>query len=139
MINDRARLSLRIITAFFLLLTALLAFFSDYGGEEAGGDLTGPMLDLNAIGALFFSISILAVFSRWRIATALVTLGAFAILPWQSWRLFPGVWCSFFDAGKFDACKYADLMPVFSAELINLSCIASAGLSIFLTYQSVRK
>ena len=68
------------------------------GTEFSGGSLTGPLLQLNDAGALFFILGLLLTFALQRIAAVTVLLGCLLCLPLCVYftapgpyrRLFPG-------------------------------------------------
>jgi hypothetical protein len=76
------------------LAGAFFALQAEAVGEEIGGQLTGKMNIANYFGALLLLISIALVLMRSSYLTFAIMVSWVLIIPMQSWRLFPGWWCS---------------------------------------------
>ncbi|MBU6395524.1 MAG: hypothetical protein KGQ75_13205 [Sphingomonadales bacterium] len=73
---------------------ALTASLNEAIGEEVGGLLTGTFTTANHIGSLALIAGGVLLFFRAGLAFFSFCLGAAFVLPMQSWRLFPGIWCT---------------------------------------------
>ncbi|MDE2596273.1 MAG: hypothetical protein KGL44_05265 [Sphingomonadales bacterium] len=83
----------RVVTAAFCMGSAVLAMQAEAEGEELGGVLTGPFNVANMLGLIGLLAAAVCALIRPRAAFAAGTTGLVLILPMQTWRLAPGLWC----------------------------------------------
>jgi hypothetical protein len=103
------------------IASAFAALSSGAVGEEIGGSLTGKLDFANSLGAITLLVAgVTFLFERPAIARILVVVGLLMILPMQTWRLFPGLWCRFGDC----AVSYSDfdfgILPLVALGLSSL-------------------
>lgn len=86
-----------VIAAVATFATALMLFhyieIHDIG-ETNGGTLTGPFLLLGHLGSFTLAISAFVIFKRQRLAFCMSVIAMMMPLPWFSFDLWPGFWCS---------------------------------------------
>ena len=131
MIDPTSHRVIRILAVLAHIGAIYFAIQTDVGGEEQGGTLTGPLIRANAIGCLCFLGSIILVLLNSGFARPLSIGGALGIAAWQSWRLFPGIWCA---AGN---CHAEPQLFVFDAT--SMLAVTFAIGAVILTFRAVKK
>jgi len=126
MSQDRA---LRVVIFVIAFLAALAATMNEALGEEVGGSLTGPLNFANRIGSLALISGGTLIFLKPRSAFFSFCFGASFILPMQSWRLFPGLWCQAPGLaecyGSYPAAN-CNVIAVVAVSLAVLACILTS-------------
>lgn len=119
---------LRAVIVVIAFLAALSASMNEAIGEEAGGILIGPFNTANSIGSLALISGGGLIFFRPRLAFFAICLGVAFIVPMQSWRLFPGMWCK---APGAPVCYGS-----YPAAVLNALAVLAVALAVFAAFLS---
>lgn len=88
------KIAVRFVAIGSSLFAAWYALQGEAQGEEIGGALTGNFNIANYAGALLLLTTAFLGVLRWPRAAKLAIAGLLLVMPMQSWRLMPGLWCS---------------------------------------------
>ena len=111
------RVSSAIVAGIGGWFTFSVAQFADDGSELNYGLLTGPMIGATFLAGITLCAAAIALLFSPKTGRIAILTGWALALPWASWLLFPGVWCS------NGMCSVSYRAFVFNASALILICL----------------
>jgi hypothetical protein len=104
--NNRKQKLLQAITC---LLCVVVAWMRNFGGEFAGGRVTGPLFSMFELGSVVFVLALLLTFVYPKIAAAIALAACLVSLPLYLFFIAPGPFRSVFK-GEYTVPLQASLV-----------------------------